>query len=160
MDADSEDMMKLIERVMALWNAHDTTRVNELYSSDFVGLDMTEQAVVEGPQGVAQQLERYVQAFPDLTFKTLRAIQQKDCVALFWTASGTHRGKLLNIPPTGRYLEVQGTTLLTMEHDKVKQAVYLWDMAGLLRAIGLLPELEPHPPIDLNQFLNALTVCD
>jgi len=152
--------MQLIERMMAIWNAHDTTRVNEVYTSDFRGLDITDQSVVEGPQGVARQLNRYTQAFPDLIFKTVQAVQQKDCVALYWTACGTHQGSWLNIPPTGHYLEIQGTTLLTTENGKIKQAIHLWDLAGLLRAIGLLPELDVRPPIDLNQFRSAFTVCD
>jgi len=36
---------------------------------------------------------------------------------------------------------VRGASLLTFRGDKLYRAVYIWDVAGLLRKIGLLPEL-------------------
>jgi hypothetical protein len=36
---------------------------------------------------------------------------------------------------------VRGVSLLTLESGKIKHAHYIWDVAGLLRAIGLLPDL-------------------
>jgi predicted ester cyclase len=58
-----------------------------------------------------------------------------------WTARGTHRGSVMNIPPTGRAINVRGVSVLTIENAQVKNAIYIWDVAGLLRNIGLLPEL-------------------
>jgi hypothetical protein len=31
--------------------------------------------------------------------------------------------------------------VLTLEDGKIKKALYIWDVAGILRGIGLLPEL-------------------
>jgi hypothetical protein len=36
---------------------------------------------------------------------------------------------------------VRGVSVLMIEDSKVKNATYIWDVAGLLRNIGLLPEL-------------------
>jgi len=47
----------------------------------------------------------------------------------------------MNIPPTGRAVAVRGTSVLTVEDGKIKRAFRIWDVAGLLRSIGLLPEL-------------------
>ena len=47
----------------------------------------------------------------------------------------------MHIPPTGRRVTVRGVTLLTIDGDSVRRSESLWDVAGLLRAIGLLPEL-------------------
>jgi predicted ester cyclase len=58
-----------------------------------------------------------------------------------WNVRGTHQGTLMNIPPTGRQISVRGVSLLTIENAKVRRATYIWDVAGLLRAVGLLPEL-------------------
>ena len=58
-----------------------------------------------------------------------------------WTARGTRRGPLLNIPATGRQVEVRGVSVLTYRERKLFRALYLWDLAGLLRDIGLLPSL-------------------
>ncbi len=66
---------------------------------------------------------------------------QGDRAAVAWTARGTHRGELLRIPPSGRVVTVRGMSLLTVERNLVVRALSIWDVAGLLRAIGLLPEL-------------------
>jgi hypothetical protein len=47
----------------------------------------------------------------------------------------------MRIPPTGRSIAVRGTSVLTVESGKIIRGLYVWDVAGLLRSIGLLPEL-------------------
>jgi hypothetical protein len=47
----------------------------------------------------------------------------------------------MNIPATGRRVEVRGASFLTIEAGKVTRATMLWDVAGMLRGIGLLPDL-------------------
>ena len=149
----SGDPMKAVEQMIALWNTHNPEKVDEIYCTDYCGIDVTDNSVVDGPDGVVKQLSGYVRAFPDLIFKTEKAIRQDECVAVYWTARGTHQGSIWNIPPTGRQVQVQGMSLLTIENGKIKKNVSLWDMAGLLRSIGLLPELRPRPPLDLSAWL-------
>jgi steroid delta-isomerase-like uncharacterized protein len=86
-------------------------------------------------------MERYLRAFPDLRFLEEETIIQDNHVVLSWTARGTHRGELMHIPPTGRKISVRGVSLLTVENGRITRGLYVWDVAGLLRAIGLLPEL-------------------
>jgi hypothetical protein len=47
----------------------------------------------------------------------------------------------MNIPPTGRPINARGVSMLTVESGKVWRANYIWDVAGMLREIGLLPDL-------------------
>jgi hypothetical protein len=51
----------------------------------------------------------------------------------------------MNIQATGRSVAMRGMSLLTLEDGKIKCGLYIWDVAGLLRSIGLLPELYPEP---------------
>lgn len=133
--------MQLVDNIIALWNAHDTTRIADYYSSDFVGVDVALREPVVGHNGLAQQMQDYVTAFPDLEFKTEKTICQEENAAVYWTARGTHTGMIMNIPPTGRHIEVSGMTVMTILAGRVKEAVHVWDMAGLLRSLGLLPDL-------------------
>ncbi|MBI4674195.1 MAG: ester cyclase [Chloroflexi bacterium] len=138
-----EGTMNLIERLITIWNAHSTQEVAEIYAADYQGVDVTDHNLVHGQAGAAQQLERYVCAFPDLTFTLEQSIVQSDSAALYWKARGTHLGTMLHIPPTGHSIELHGMSLLAIQDGKIKQAYHLWDMAGLLRSLGLLPDLEP-----------------
>jgi hypothetical protein len=47
----------------------------------------------------------------------------------------------MNIPPTGHMVKVRGTSLIVVEGGKIRRALRIWDLAGLLRDLKLLPEL-------------------
>jgi steroid delta-isomerase-like uncharacterized protein len=152
-------MMSVVERMMAMWNSRNATMADEIYSEDYCGVDVTDQTRIDGPKGVVSQLERFYRAFPDLVFRAEQAILEDDRVALYWSASGTHAGTLLNIPATGRPVQVNGISLLQLVNGKIARGVYLWDLAALLRAVGLLPELEKRAPLDPITLQDALTIC-
>ena len=74
-------------------------------------------------------------------FSIENTISQGNKVAVSWIATGTHRGPFMHIPATGRSVFVRGMSMLTVEEAQIVGAVYIWDVAGLLRDLGLLPQL-------------------
>jgi steroid delta-isomerase-like uncharacterized protein len=137
----SEKTTLFVTQLLEAWNAHDVERVTAFYAPDYEGEDVGQARLQRGLEGVRQTMARYWHAFPDLYLTQEATISQRDQVALFWTARGTHRGKIMNIPPTGRPIQVRGASLLTLQDGKIRHGLTIWDVAGLLRAIGLLPEL-------------------
>ena len=136
-----EAMSAFLNELVNAWNSHDLDRVTTFYAPDYEGIDVGQPQVQHGPAGVREALASYLRAFPDLHFTGENAVIQGGQAALTWTAHATHLGPLLNIPATGRKVEVRGVSVLTVEDDQVKHGLYIWDLAGLLRKIGLLPEL-------------------
>lgn len=159
MGTSREHVMNLIERLLTLWNSRNYHTARELYADDYCGVDMTDLTRVSGPAGVSRDLERICRAFPDLHFSNEQTIVDNDRVAVYWSARGTHQGTIMNIPPTGRTVNVNGVTMLRLANGKVAQAVHLWDMAALLREIGLLPELDKRAALDPISLKDALTIC-
>lgn len=147
-DPSGPDLLDLARRLFLYWNTRDPALAVALYAPGYRGLDLTDRSIVQGPEGVSRQLARYAQAFPDLLFESRHTICQHDSAALYWTARGTHHGPLLNIPATGRVAQVHGVTLVTVAAGRITQGVHLWDMAALLRDIGLLPELSSRAQLD------------
>ena len=137
----TQAMTFLIDELRAAWNAQDIQRLAALYAPEYEGRDVAQAEPERGPQGVIQTLARYLQAFPDLSFTLDEVIADDDRLALNWTVSGTHRGALMHIPPTGRAIEVKGVSIYTVANGKIVRGLFVWDVAGLLRSIGLLPEL-------------------
>ena len=132
---------QLIDDLVAAWNSHNIDGTVEFYAPEYLGSDWGHSAPQRGRAGIRAFLARYHNAFPDMSFLADDTIVDGNRVALVWTARGTHRGAILNIPATGRPVSIRGVSLLTIENEKVKHATYVWDVAGLLRALGLLPEL-------------------
>lgn len=137
----SENITRLITELLEAWNAHDVERAVKLYAPEYEGIDVAQASPQRGAHGIRQMMTRYWRAFPDLHFTGDEIICEGSRVVLVWTAHGTHQGTLMKIPPTGRPVEVRGVSLLTVEGGLIVKASYIWDVACLLRAIGLLPEL-------------------
>jgi steroid delta-isomerase-like uncharacterized protein len=132
---------KLVSDLLQAWNSHDLDRAVTFYSPGYQGVDVSQALPQVGREGIRQTIASYLEAFPDLCVKAEEIISQGDRVVIVWNGQGTHHGKLMNIPPTGRTLTTRGVTVLTIEDNQVTHALYFWDVAGLLREIGLLPEL-------------------
>ena len=130
----------LMAQLVEAWNTHDITRAETFYAPDFVGVDVGQARTQQGPREHCAVLATYIRAFPDLGI-TAEPIWQDDRVALVWTMTGTHRGRFLRIPPTGRRIAVRGVSVLTLRAGKVWRGETIWDTAGLLRGLGLLPDL-------------------
>jgi len=141
MTSESEETLRLVRDLLEAWNGHDPERIQSFYAPHYEGVDVGQAKPQCGPQDVSRLVKRYLQAFPDLRFVDEEAVVQGNRVALVWTARGTHAGELMRIPPTGRSIAVRGTSVLTVENGKITRGLYIWDVAGLLRSIGLLPEL-------------------
>jgi len=132
---------QLIADLMDTWNAHDIARMMTFYAPDYEGSDISQANPQHGTDGVQEMFARIMRGFPDIRFTLDQTVIQGSEVVLVWTAHGTHQGYIMNIPPTGRRISVRGTSVLSLEDGKIKKALYIWDVAGILRGIGLLPEL-------------------
>ena len=137
----SESLDRFIQDLMTVWNSHDIDRAVKLYALDYVGEDVARAIRHQGQAGIRKFISTYLAAFPDLEFAADEIVSDGDRAALMWTARGTHRGAIMNIPPTDRPIMIRGASLLTVKANLVHRATYIWDLAGLLRNIGLLPEL-------------------
>ena len=138
MQAETE---RFVAELIAAWNSHDARRVARFYADCYEGSDIGQVAPMRGPDEVCDYFERFYTAFPDVQLTVDSVVNEADRYAIAWTAHGTHQGKLMNIPPSGKPVAVRSISVLTTEAGKVVRALTVWDMAGMLRAIGLLPRL-------------------
>lgn len=137
----NEDIKGFISSLIVAWNSHCMEKVQPFYHFDFEVVDVGQAAPGRGVEGLKQTTAYYWQAFPDLCIIQNDLLVQENEIALFWTATGTHRGAIWNVPATGRYISICGVSHLQLQENKIVKAYVLWDVAGLLRAIKLLPEL-------------------
>lgn len=123
------------------WNTHDPRKVAEFFADDYEGEDVGLSGLVLGKRGVRRFVMYTSLGLPDIHFTLNRVIAQNTDIVLVWQATGTHTGKMLNIPPTGRVISYSGVTIFTLRDGKIIRSQRLWDIAGVLRQMGLLPEL-------------------
>ena len=129
----------------AAWNAHDLDGLSALVAPHFEGTDVAEAGVAHGPEGFRRQAAIYLTAFPDLHLTFDEVFIDGPRVAVRWSSQATHTGPFLHIPPTHRRVSGKGVSLLTVEGGRLRRSERVWDVAGLLRAFGLLPDLPSEP---------------
>ena len=134
-------MNLLAKELVDAWNSHEPARVLALYAPEYIGRDVAQAAPQTGLEGLRTTLALYWKAFPDLHFTLEESVAEGDLLTIFYRAQGTHQGPILNIPATGRKIDIQGAALHRLLDGKVVHALHIWDTAGLLRALKLLPEL-------------------
>jgi steroid delta-isomerase-like uncharacterized protein len=123
------------------WNSHDIERVLCFYSPEYLGDDIGQASLLCGHAGLREMLETYWRAFPDLRFAVTDNIIQGPRIATVWVAEGTHQGPIMNIPPTGHQVEVKGISMIEVRDGLIVRGQSIWDLAGMLRHMGLLPKL-------------------
>lgn len=140
-----EEHVKLARRLFEDgWNRGNVDLIVDCVGANYVNYDPALPEPVRGIAAMKQTVQGYLTAFPDLKF----VIDEAHAVGAYrtllrWTASGTQRGELMGIPPTGRAGRVTGLTLSRFEGGKIVEDHMNWDTLGLLRQLGVIPEQQP-----------------
>jgi len=98
--------------------------------------DPTAPEVPAGPDGVRRLAELYRTAFPDIRFEHENVICVGDKVAHRWTFTGTHRGEIMGVKPTGRSVTVQGIEMNRIADGKIAESWAISDALGLREQLG------------------------
>ena len=139
--AGADHLRRLAASLVEAWNRHDLEGILGHFSPGYAGLDVNDPVPHRGRDDLRARATRYLNAFPDLRLTFEAVLADRGRLAVLWTARGTHRGSFMHIPPTHRTFEVRGVALLTVEDGLIRHGLFVWDTAGVLRALGLLPHL-------------------
>jgi predicted ester cyclase len=75
-------------------------------------------------------------AFPDRVDIVEQVIADGDRVGLLFRLTGTHKGNLFGIPPTGRKVDVYEAAILRIADGRVIEGWFMADEAALLKQLG------------------------
>lgn len=140
---DPEDARRFArDRVEALFNRGELDRVEEFVTHDFVNHEAWE-GEDPGFEGFRLRLGRLREAFPDLHMEVEEVVADGDLVAYRATLTGTHRGELLGMAPTGRSFRVQHMHMLRMREGRASEHWATRDDLGMLMQLGIIPPMGP-----------------
>jgi steroid delta-isomerase-like uncharacterized protein len=133
----SAENKALIRRMIdEVWNQKNLAAVENFAAADCIGHAPTG-VDVRGPDGIRQNVTRFITAFPDLHLTIEDMIAEGDKVVMRFTSRGTQRGEFLGIAPTGKRVTVTGTGTYRMEGGKIKEGWVNQDLFGLLQQLGV-----------------------
>lgn len=118
-----------------LWNQWDAHAIDQLIAPGIVfrgSLGMT----VTGVDAFRNYLDTVRRAFPDFHNCIEDLIAEGDQVVARLAYSGTHRGELFGLPPTGRAVQYDGIALFRLVDHKISEGWVMGDTLSLLRQLG------------------------
>lgn len=116
----------------------DLAWLDEHIAPDFVRHDPGLPFEVHGPEGVRHLNSVFLTAFPDLRLDVEDVIGEGEKVLVRLTIRGTHQGELMEIPPTGREVEVGVLDLFHIADGKLAEHWAAIDNLGLMRQLGVI----------------------
>lgn len=128
-----------IEAVAQRWydgfNTGDVAIIDEVLAPDWA-----DYPPAPGPGTDVENYKRLVLAtratFPDIHFETQDFIVEGDWVAVRTTASGTHEGEFLGIPPTGRAVEFRTVDIHRVVDGRIVETRHVEDLLSVLIQVG------------------------
>jgi steroid delta-isomerase-like uncharacterized protein len=140
----SAEENKAVSRRVAeeVFNGGNVDLADELYAPDSVLHDPSLPEDLHGPEGIKRYAAMTLGAFPDIRVTVEDQVAEGDKVVSRWTATGTHTGDLMGIPPTGRRVEISGVTINRFSGGKIAEDWYQSDDLGMMRQLGVVPSDE------------------
>ena len=96
--------------------------------------------MVKGPFEFKAARRTLLHVFPDLTMTVEDTIEEGVKVAVRWTATATHRGEGLGVPPTDRRVAFRGITWLELRDGLIVRGWDSWNLGGLIAELQSAPE--------------------
>lgn len=136
------EMLERADAALAAWNRGDAAGVVANMADDVIWRDVALGMPVQGPAALAAAAQAYMQAFPDLRVKVNSYTVDGQRLAQEWTSTGTHKGEIMGIPPTGRWVETYGCLITTCDDTgRVIEGSVYWNPLEMLRQLGLASAL-------------------
>ena len=133
-----EENKAMLLRVQELWNTGKLTLADEIFAGDFVNHDPISPDVHD-LKTYKEYITTVRTAFPDFHVSIDDMLAEADKVAVRWTATGTHTGVLMGIPPTNKQATWSGMTIYRFAEGKIVEAWWSKDMFSLLVQLGVIP---------------------
>jgi steroid delta-isomerase-like uncharacterized protein len=129
---------QVVRQLFEATDKHDTERMGQLISSTnylfhFPGMPPMDWNTTK------QFSTALVSSFPDLRHEIVDMVAEGDKVAVRLSVTGTHKGELQGIPPTGKKVTFDAMDFITLIEGKVSEEWLNADIMGLMQQIGAIP---------------------
>lgn len=135
----TEKNQVLFDLLTELWNSGNVELVPGVYSEDAERIDPNSPQPIRGREQIANGISEVHRGFPDFKLEIKRRIYDADEAAMEWTCTGTHTGVYQGIPPTGRRVTINGSSLNRIQNDKIVEEHAYFDRLALLQQLGVVP---------------------
>jgi steroid delta-isomerase-like uncharacterized protein len=122
-----------------IWNQGMIGSVDTLLAEDALmwGIGRPDQSS-RGSSAFKEFYHRQRTATPDVKINLDQVVQEGDTAFARWTATMTHTGEGLGVPPTNKAISLSGMSACRVRDGKIVEGWNIWDQIGLARQLELL----------------------
>ncbi len=136
-------------------NKRDVTPLKQFWNDATV--ERFPDRTCRGADEIAAYFEDALAAVPDWHMEVISVAEQNDEVFVQWHLTGTHKGTLLGIEPTGKPLSIDGIDHFVIRDGKVVSNFVVVDQLQYARQIGMMPPDGSAADKALKEAFNAKT---
>ena len=124
-----------VQQAFAAWSSHDPDKVVSYYTEDVVYEDVAYGAVNHGRVELRRFAAGFMEAVPDLRLEVVSSSIHNGHGVAEWVLSGTDKG----LYKTGKKFSVRGASVFEMRGGKCSSNKDFYDLATIMRQVGVLP---------------------
>jgi steroid delta-isomerase-like uncharacterized protein len=121
-----------------VWNQGHLDVLDELLAPDYINHTPSAPTTTPGPAGLKPIVRAIRAAFPDLHYRIEDAVATDSAVIMRVVMTGTHRGPLFGLAPTGRRIEVNQINLERVRNGRIAEHWRVTDELTLMRQLGVV----------------------
>lgn len=123
-----------LEMYQNVWNsflAGDTSVVNDKNFTEDI-IIVTSEGNLVGIEACLEYYTNYLTGFSEIEWTIVDAFGQGNKLIKHWNFKGKHTGNFFGIPATGNFLNLSGTTVVTMRDGRIAKEHDFFDMKSML----------------------------
>lgn len=139
--ADKQYVKTNVEMYVSVWESAFSEKNIELITSENFHDDVTvvtSSGNVTGLDDFKAYYANYINGFSDGEFSIINAFGNGDNLVKHWNFKGTHDGEFFGVPPTGKKVDISGTTLVKMKDGKIAAEQDHMDFLSFYTQLGLM----------------------
>lgn len=119
-----------------MWNAWNFAAADELLAAD-ISFRGSLGAEMRGRAAFRDYMRQVQAAFPDFHNAIEQMIEEGDHIVVRLMYTGTHRGPIFGVPPTGKRISYAGAAFFRIAQNQIAQGWVLGDIMALFSQIGV-----------------------
>jgi steroid delta-isomerase-like uncharacterized protein len=120
-------------------NKGELDKINSTYFDENITMVYHPENVV-GIDDFKAYYSNFITGFSDREFRIIDIFGEDEKLVKHWHFKGTHSGEFFGMPPTGKKVDVEGTTLVKMKDGKIAQEQDFMDNMAFLQQLGVVSD--------------------
>lgn len=138
------DNTSIVRKFFDAINANDPDAAAELVTGDSEFTELPTGRTYRGPDGVRENFQFWLGAFPDGKVEIRNLIGAGDTVVVEYIGRGTNTGPMQTeqgqMPPTGKSVQLEFCDVVEIKGGKMAGGRSYFDSGSMMRQLGLIPE--------------------